>query len=1039
MTTADTDRNLLFGILALQVEFIGKEALIKAVKAWVSEKSRPLGLVLLDQGALDRDRYALVEGLVREHLKQHGGDVQKSLAAVGAVGSVREVLQAIADPDVQATLTHIPPTVLTVGGTPSAADLAVGTPSVPGLRFRILRPHARGGLGQVSVARDEELHREVALKEIQDRHADHAEARARFLLEAEVTGGLEHPGIVPVYGLGHYADGRPFYAMRFIRGDSLQEAVERFHSAEGRQKGGRARLLALRDLLGRFVDVCNALAYAHARGVLHRDLKPGNIMLGPYGETLVVDWGLAKPLGKSAEPGGVGERPLQLSGASSTCPTLVGSVVGTPPYMSPEQAAGRLEELGPASDVYSLGATLYCLLTGKPPVLGVNTGEILGRVQRGEFPPPRALDREVPAALEAVCLKAMRLRPEERYPSARELAADVERWLADEPVSAYREPLAVRAARWARRHRTLVMALAVLLVTGLVALAVSTALVAREQARTEEQRRQAEANFQTALGAVDSMLTEVAQEQLANEPRMQDKQRALLARAKEYYTAFLGQKADDPRLREETARALARLGDISRLLGRNADAREAYGKAIALFGQLDGDKPGERTYREGLAHCYNYLGEVYRRTGRPGEAAGAYREALGLERALIDEFGGQPGHRLLAARSYYNLGILVTDPRQIEEAEGHFRASIDLLARLAAEFPKKPEYRQHLARAYLNRGTKLRAARRLAEAEATYRGAIRLQTELVKEDGDSPDFRYELAGSWNNLGNLFRDRSRYREAEAAHREALGLLHRLVLDFPRIPLYRADQANALHSLGLTLEQGATVELARGAAACAVAGGWGGTFTGLGELSAAGESWARAGRCFEEARVIFDGLTRTHADVPDYRANRAMTLESLGWYFLRGGQGEQARRYLADAVADLEAASRAEPGNGDYHLLLSRARLSLFDALLTARQHAPAADQARALARESRGGAENAYLGAVGLALCARVAAQDLTLPAAERPAVAQRYADQAVACLGQAVDNGFADPARVSRETAWNPLRQRDDFRQLLARVQRAGR
>src|SRR5262249_954482 len=147
-----------------------------------------------------------------------------------------------------------------------------------GVRFRILRPHAKGGLGEVFVAVDSELRREVALKEIQDRHADDQNSRARFVLEAEITGGLEHPGIVPVYGLGQYADGRPFYAMRFIRGDNLKDAIDRYHKDDSKQDPGE-RAVQFRKLLGRFIDVCNAIAYAHSRGVLHRDLKPGNIML----------------------------------------------------------------------------------------------------------------------------------------------------------------------------------------------------------------------------------------------------------------------------------------------------------------------------------------------------------------------------------------------------------------------------------------------------------------------------------------------------------------------------------------------------------------------------------------------------------------------------------------------------------------------------------------------------------------------------------------------------------------------------------------
>jgi serine/threonine-protein kinase len=225
------------------------------------------------------------------------------------------------------------------------------------------------------VALDEELRREVALKEIQERHADHAESRARFLREAEVTGKLEHPGIVPVNGLGQYADGRPFYAMRFIHGDSLQDAIHRFHEAERRGRPAGEGPLELRQLLGRFVDVCNSIAYAHTRGVLHRDLKPGNVMLGPYGETLVVDWGLAKVTGKAEPEAAEGSVRTSLSGEPAM--TQSGAALGTPAYMSPEQALGRLDQLGPASDVHSLGATLYSILTGRPPIEGKDTAEVL--------------------------------------------------------------------------------------------------------------------------------------------------------------------------------------------------------------------------------------------------------------------------------------------------------------------------------------------------------------------------------------------------------------------------------------------------------------------------------------------------------------------------------------------------------------------------------------------------------------------------------------------------------------------------------------
>src|SRR5262249_1328593 len=237
------------------------------------------------------------------------------------------------------------------------------------VRYRVLRPHAKGGLGEVFVAEDTELHREVAFKEIQKPHAHDPHRRSRFLLEAEVNGRLEHPGVVPVYGLGSYRDGRPFYAMRFIRGESLQQAIGRFHAADvpGRDPGERG--LALRQLLGQFVAVCNAMAYAHSRGVLHRDLKPANVMLGKFGETLVVDWGLAKVVGRP-EGEVAGEEVTLRPSSGDGVATVAGTAVGTPAYMSPEQAAGRLDLLGPASDVYSLGATLYHLLTGQTPFRG---------------------------------------------------------------------------------------------------------------------------------------------------------------------------------------------------------------------------------------------------------------------------------------------------------------------------------------------------------------------------------------------------------------------------------------------------------------------------------------------------------------------------------------------------------------------------------------------------------------------------------------------------------------------------------------------
>ena len=482
MTAAAADRHLLFGLLALQNGLIDQGALVAAFQAWTRDKARSLADQLVARGDLDANACAGLEAIVALHVRKHG-DVESSLAAVPANRSTRASLAELGEPEIEASLARV---ARSKNGHATEADddndpdrtggLSLGAATNDGQRFRMLRPHARGGLGEVFVALDAELHREVALKQILEKHADDPVSRQRFVAEAEITGGLEHPGIVPVYGVGTTAGGRPYYAMRFIKGDSLKVAIEHFHGDDALKDNPGRRSLELRKLLRRFTDICNAIDYAHSRGVIHRDLKPANIILGKHGETLVVDWGLAKAIGR-ADPS-IGEQTIAPSSSGSS-ETLPGSALGTPAYMSPEQAGGDLDRLGPRSDVYSLGATLYCLLTGKPPFEGEDIGEILRKVQAGDFRTPRELDASLDKALEAVCLKAMATKPEDRYAGCRALADDVERWMADLPVAAWAEPWTRKLLRWLTRHRTGVTGVAAAVLAGVVGLAAVLAVQTR--------------------------------------------------------------------------------------------------------------------------------------------------------------------------------------------------------------------------------------------------------------------------------------------------------------------------------------------------------------------------------------------------------------------------------------------------------------------------------------------------------------------------------------------------------------------------------
>jgi serine/threonine protein kinase/lipoprotein NlpI len=316
-------------------------------------------------------------------------------------------------------------------------------------RYILKRYHARGGMGEIWMAEDPDIGRSVALKRMLSQRPDQVH---RFFVEAQVTGQLEHPGIVPVHELGMNEDGSPYYVMKFVRGRTLQKVIEEFHEKAAKGEATDAEKLALLQI---FHSLCQTVAYAHSRGVLHRDLKPENVMLGPYGETILLDWGIAKVMGQPDIPGSDDEGAyVTLTGADPETATRAGSVIGTPMYMAPEVALGLTEQVDQRSDIYLLGATLYEILTGRQPRRGKTAIEMLKQAQKVPPTPAIKINPRIPKQLDAICRKAMAHAQDERYPTAMELANDVQRYVAGETISAYQENRWEQAVRWAKRHKT---------------------------------------------------------------------------------------------------------------------------------------------------------------------------------------------------------------------------------------------------------------------------------------------------------------------------------------------------------------------------------------------------------------------------------------------------------------------------------------------------------------------------------------------------------------------------------------------------------
>jgi serine/threonine protein kinase len=806
-----------------------------------------------------------------------------------------------------------------VGGAPIPAGA-----SSPAARYLLGEEIARGGMGVVYRATDTVLGREVAVKVLQEKHAPDSGTARRFADEARITGQLQHPNIPAMHDLGLLPDGRPFLAMKLIKGETLEELLKRRGDADG-----RGRFVAA------FEQVCQAVAYAHAHDVIHRDLKPANVMVGAFGEVQVMDWGLAKVLG--ARPEGRADADPE----ATTAPTAVrslresddlftqaGSVLGTPAFMPPEQAAGAVGAVDRRSDVFGLGAVLAVVLTGQPPFVSDTSESTRVKAAQGDVGECFArLDAcGADPDLVALCRCCLAPRPEDRPPDAGAVAKAVAalRAAADERarqaeldrVKAEGEAreAGARAAEQRKRRWMLLVASGIIALVLLAGLSVSLwqmrramqALAAEQQARQDETKAR-----EQAFAALRSMTTDVVERKLAQGAALTEDDRAFLRGIIAQFDAFAAIKGEDADSRAVRAEGRFRVADMRSRLGELKEAEQDYDQAVSIYQQLAADFPSRPEFRGDLASSRN-----------------------------------NRGHLL------YNMG-------RLKEAETDYDQAVSIYQQLAADFPSRPDFRQNLSRSHIGRGALLRNTGRLLKAKQDYDQAVNFLKQLLADFPFQPEFRQDLAGSQNNRGNVLRDMGQLQEAEQDYDQALSIRKQLAADFPNQPDRRNDLAGTCVNLALLHQQ--------------------------------------QRNCAAAKRLLLEG--------------RPHHLAAL----MANPRHPSYRQFYRNHLAMLTVAHAG--------LLEQDDAVSTAETCRDLGWNAPA----------------DAYDAACFLSRCVPIVAQHDKLDGKQRKEAERFYGDAAMKLLRDAVSKGYKDVAHMKKYTDLDPLRQREDFRKLVAELEGRGK
>jgi tetratricopeptide (TPR) repeat protein/tRNA A-37 threonylcarbamoyl transferase component Bud32 len=762
-----------------------------------------------------------------------------------------------------------------LSGLVSATAVAPAYPEVPGYEIRGLL--GRGGMGVVYHARDLALDRPVALKMIHPVGVITPEERLRFRFEAELAARVRHPNVVQVYEVGEHA-GQHYVALEYVEGGTLAERVR-----QGRPvPRAAARLLA---------TLAEAVGAAHAQGIIHRDLKPANVLLqrgegptppSPDPVPKIADFGLARQLDRSDRL------------------TATGVIVGTPAYMAPEQARAE-KYLGPAVDIYALGAILYELLTGRPPFTGATGLELLARLVSEDPPPPSRLVASIPRDLEVICLKCLAREPGRRYPSAADLATDLHAFLEDRPITARPARWTERLGRWCRRHpavAALTTALAVVVPAALVGLTLLYLDADRERQRatTNEGRandarqeavtnaRRAQDGYRLARQAWEDGVTTVLDDPRFKSGPFEDLRRQVLRAETKFYEPFVELYKGEPAYQSERGRAYLRLAEATNQLGSKEEALYHYRAALAIFQSLTDQDRRHVEHRNFLASAHNDLGNWYLASSDLSEAEKEYRASRALWRALAGEHPERREFHSGLANSLNGLGAVCRATRRAAEAEKEWGTACDLWRELLTKEPENLKWRVRLATTQGNLGLIYHETNRRKEAETALRASRAAGRELVAKQPDRAEHQMIVARADNNLGELYQALGRPDDADKAYRAALDVMKVLVEQHPAVTEHQENLAALYGTL-------ATLHLSRG-------------------------RWQQAlGPCRDNV-ARWEALVEKHPGIPKYRKQLAqgrMMVANVHHFAGRFGAAEQA--YL-EVLPDWEALAGKRPEDPDH---------------------------------------------------------------------------------------------------------------------------